>query len=339
MSLSLLLVRRQRGAPHSPMVQAETMLVKARFPRAPRRLCTAKFGLFRVMYSDNTAPESGGWPRWLSGDDESDELRDRRNGAARRSTTSSSTRRRSRAAAGAATSSSPSSPSRSLVAARRHVHGRRRREGRGAEGRRRASSCRRSPSIVPGRQDVAALISATGSLAARRDMPVGVPGEGGQVVRVLVEPGQWVGAGQTLAVIDRSRPGPGSRAARRPDRGRAAPTCGSPRTSSTAPRRWSSRGFVSQADLDRKRAARDAAAARVRVAAGAARRDPRPDRPARRPRARPRASSCRAASRPARSSAPARAPCSGSPPAARWSCAPACRRPISRGFASACRRW
>ena len=58
--------------------------------------------------------------------------------------------------------------------------------------------------IQPGRQDVAAVISATGSLAARRDMPVGVPGEGGQVVRVLVEPGQWVGAGQTLAVIDRS---------------------------------------------------------------------------------------------------------------------------------------
>ena len=34
-------------------------------------------------------------------------------------------------------------------------------------------------------------------------MPVGIPGEGGQVVRVLVEPGQWVAAGQVLAVIDR----------------------------------------------------------------------------------------------------------------------------------------
>src|SRR5688500_4906567 len=42
--------------------------------------------------------------------------------------------------------------------------------------------------IVPGRQDVPAVVSATGSLAARRDMPVGVPGEGGQIVRVLVEP-------------------------------------------------------------------------------------------------------------------------------------------------------
>ncbi|MEA3041208.1 MAG: HlyD family secretion protein, partial [Sphingomonadales bacterium] len=58
--------------------------------------------------------------------------------------------------------------------------------------------------VVPGRQDVAALLSATGSLAARRDLPVGVPGEGGQVERVLVEPGQWVVAGQTLAVINRA---------------------------------------------------------------------------------------------------------------------------------------
>src|SRR3546814_11851412 len=35
-------------------------------------------------------------------------------------------------------------------------------------------------------------------------MPVGVAGEGGEVVRVLVEPGQWVDAGQPLAIIDRS---------------------------------------------------------------------------------------------------------------------------------------
>src|SRR5687768_15319925 len=48
--------------------------------------------------------------------------------------------------------------------------------------------------IVPGRQDIPAVLSATGSLAARRDLPVGVPGEGGQVVRVLAEPGQWVRA-------------------------------------------------------------------------------------------------------------------------------------------------
>ena len=119
--------------------------------------------------------------------------------------------------------------------------------------------------IVPGRQDIPAVISATGSLAARRDMPVGVPGEGGQVVRVLVEPGQWVSAGQTLAVIDR-----------RVQTQEASQLAAAIQVAQADLRLAQneldraqslvSRGFVSQADLDRKRAARDAAAARVRVA-------------------------------------------------------------------------
>ncbi|WP_369675647.1 biotin/lipoyl-binding protein, partial [Enterococcus faecium] len=58
--------------------------------------------------------------------------------------------------------------------------------------------------VIPGRSSVARTISATGSLAARRDMPVGVSGEGGIVTRVLVEPGQWVEKGQVLARVDRS---------------------------------------------------------------------------------------------------------------------------------------
>jgi multidrug efflux pump subunit AcrA (membrane-fusion protein) len=41
--------------------------------------------------------------------------------------------------------------------------------------------------VVPGRQQVARMISATGNLAAKRDLPVGISGEGGQVVRVLAE--------------------------------------------------------------------------------------------------------------------------------------------------------
>lgn len=119
--------------------------------------------------------------------------------------------------------------------------------------------------VVPGRQDVAAVISATGSLAARRDMPVGVPGEGGQVVRVLVEPGQWVGAGQTLAVIDRSVQAQESQQlAAQIEVNRADLRL----AQSELDRALAlvSRGFVSQADVDRKRATRDAAAARVRVA-------------------------------------------------------------------------
>ncbi len=119
--------------------------------------------------------------------------------------------------------------------------------------------------IVPGRQDIPAVLSATGSLAARRDLPVGVPGEGGQVERVLVEPGQWVQAGQALATINRAVQSQ-----------EAAQLAASIQVSQADLRlaqqeldrasQLVSRGFVSAADVDRKRATRDAAAARVRVA-------------------------------------------------------------------------
>lgn len=119
--------------------------------------------------------------------------------------------------------------------------------------------------IVPGRQDVPAIISATGSLGAMRDMPVGVPGEGGQIVRVLVEPGQWVRAGQTLAVIDRSVQG--QEAQQQAAQIQVAQAdlrlaqANLDRASRLLPR-----GFVSRADIDRLTATRDAAAARVNVA-------------------------------------------------------------------------
>jgi len=119
--------------------------------------------------------------------------------------------------------------------------------------------------MIPGRQSVEAVIAANGTIAARREMPVGIAGEGGQVVRVLVEPGQWVGAGQTLAVIDRSVQAQQAaslsasiRVARadadlaQSELDRAEALVG--------------RGFISKADLDRKRATRDSANARVRVA-------------------------------------------------------------------------
>ncbi|MFN3727315.1 MAG: efflux RND transporter periplasmic adaptor subunit [Allosphingosinicella sp.] len=119
--------------------------------------------------------------------------------------------------------------------------------------------------IVPGRQQVGRTITATGSLAARRDMPVGIPGEGGQVTRVLVEPGQWVGAGQVLAVIDRSVQSQ-----------EAAQLAAQVQVSQADLRlaqanldraqRLLPRGFVSRADIDRLTATRDAARARVQVA-------------------------------------------------------------------------
>jgi len=119
--------------------------------------------------------------------------------------------------------------------------------------------------IVPGRQQVASIISATGTLAARRDMPVGVSGEGGTVTRVLVEPGQWVGQGQTLAVIERSvQSQQAQQLAAQIDVARADLALA--QNELDRAQALVSRGFVSKADLDRKRATRDAAAARVRVA-------------------------------------------------------------------------
>lgn len=119
--------------------------------------------------------------------------------------------------------------------------------------------------IVPGRQQVAGLVTASGNLAARVDMPVGVPGEGGMVSRVLVQPGQWVGAGQTLASIDRSvqtqeaqRLGANIEVARADAR--------LAQQELERAQALVSRGFVSKADVERRTATRDAANARVRVA-------------------------------------------------------------------------
>jgi HlyD family secretion protein len=119
--------------------------------------------------------------------------------------------------------------------------------------------------IVPGRQSVARTIAATGTLAARVDMPVGVAGEGGMVRSVLVQPGQWVGAGQTLAVIDRSvQAQTAAQLAAQVQVARADAALAQNEYERSAA--LVSRGFVSKADMDRKRAARDAANARVRVA-------------------------------------------------------------------------
>lgn len=119
--------------------------------------------------------------------------------------------------------------------------------------------------LTPGRQSVSNTISATGSLAARREMPVGVVGEGGMVTRVWVEAGDWVGAGQVLASIERSvqtqetlqlganisvAQADAKLAQAELDRAQAL----------------LARGFISKADIDRRTATRDAAVARVRVA-------------------------------------------------------------------------
>lgn len=119
--------------------------------------------------------------------------------------------------------------------------------------------------VVPGRQQIDNTISATGSLAARHDMPVGVSGEGGMVDRVVADAGQWVGAGQTLAVIERSVQTEEARQlAASVDVARADAALAQSELNRS--QQLVSRGFVSKADIERLTATRDSAAARVRVA-------------------------------------------------------------------------
>jgi HlyD family secretion protein len=119
--------------------------------------------------------------------------------------------------------------------------------------------------VVPGRSQVGRVITATGALAARRDQPVGVAGEGGMVRAVLVDAGAWVRQGQVLATVDRSVQSQNvAQLAALVQVARADAALAQnefERSQSLV-----GRGFVSKADLDRKRAARDAANARIRVA-------------------------------------------------------------------------
>jgi len=119
--------------------------------------------------------------------------------------------------------------------------------------------------IVPGRTQVARTITASGALAARRDQPVGISGQGGRVTRVLVDAGSWVRAGQVLATVERAVQ---TQVAAQQSAQIAAARANAQLAQQNYERSQSlvGRGFVSKADLDAKRAARDAAYAQVRVA-------------------------------------------------------------------------
>lgn len=119
--------------------------------------------------------------------------------------------------------------------------------------------------IAPGRTTVAGQISATGTLAARRDMPVSAVGEGGRVIAVPVDAGDWVRQGQVLAVIDRSVQSQQAQSAAAQIQVAQA-DANLAQANLDRSLKLVERGFVSTADVDRLRATRDAAAARVRVA-------------------------------------------------------------------------
>jgi RND family efflux transporter MFP subunit len=119
--------------------------------------------------------------------------------------------------------------------------------------------------VAPGKTTIAGTINANGTLAARRELPVGVAGEGGQVVSVLVEPGQWVSAGQVLAVIDRSvQIQQQNSQAAQIEVARANARLAQDNLDRAL--KLVERGFISKAEIDRLTAARDAARAQVRVA-------------------------------------------------------------------------
>ena len=109
------------------------------------------------------------------------------------------------------------------------------------------------------------MVSASGPLAARREQPVGIAGSGGRVVRVTVDAGSWVGAGQVLAVVDRSVQA--QQAAQLGAQVEAA-RANAALAQSNYDRALAlqGRGFVSKAEIDSKKAIRDAAFAQVRVA-------------------------------------------------------------------------
>ncbi|MEV4932604.1 efflux RND transporter periplasmic adaptor subunit [Sphingobium sp. LMC3-1-1.1] len=119
--------------------------------------------------------------------------------------------------------------------------------------------------ISPGRSTVSNSVSATGSLAARVEMPVGVVGEGGAVTRVLVQPGDWVRAGQVLATVERSVQTEQVRSlAAQVEVNRADAKLAQAQLDRA--KTLVARGFISQADIDQRTATRDAANARVNVA-------------------------------------------------------------------------
>jgi HlyD family secretion protein len=118
--------------------------------------------------------------------------------------------------------------------------------------------------IVPGRSQVARVVTASGPLAAKRDQPIGIAGAGGRVIRVMADAGSWVHAGQVLAVVDRSvQTEQAAQQAAQIQAARAQAALAQAEYDRALS--LQARGFVSKSDIDTKKATRDAAFAQVRV--------------------------------------------------------------------------
>jgi RND family efflux transporter MFP subunit len=119
--------------------------------------------------------------------------------------------------------------------------------------------------MTPAKVPVADAVSASGSIAARRDAAVGIQGEGGRVIEVLVDPGQSVAKGQVLARIDRSVQTESVAQLAASVHAAEADAVLAEAELKRA-QQLVGRGFISRADIDRKTATRDGANAKVRVA-------------------------------------------------------------------------
>lgn len=119
--------------------------------------------------------------------------------------------------------------------------------------------------VVPGRDTVARTINATGTLAARREIPVGVVGEGGRVLQVYADAGEWVSQGDILVSVDRSVQAQQA-AALEAQIGVTRADLQLAQNELDRAMQLVARGFISKADVDRKTATRDATRARVNVA-------------------------------------------------------------------------
>jgi HlyD family secretion protein len=119
--------------------------------------------------------------------------------------------------------------------------------------------------IVPGQSRVGRVVVASGPLAAKRDQPVGIAGQGGRVVRVLVDAGNWVRGGQTLAIVDRSvQAQQAAQLAAEVEAAKANAALAQANYERAVA--LQGRGFVSKAEIDSKKSTRDAMYAQVRVA-------------------------------------------------------------------------
>lgn len=119
--------------------------------------------------------------------------------------------------------------------------------------------------MVPGAAPVTASVRVTGSVAARRDLPVGVQGQGGMVTAVLVDEGDYVKRGQTLARIDRAVQAQ-QVAQLRAGIAQAQADADLAQSELERAEALVDRGFISTADIERRTATRDSALARVNVA-------------------------------------------------------------------------